>query len=268
MDTEKLTDTVNRSGFPLQIALENLIKDTEGRHGWKVTLSEHAWANPADGLSGFIDLVVENHHRTSVLVVECKRVLNASWIFIVADAKQLGRRHAKTWVTRATQDRFKHFGLKELTLEPTTPQSQFCVVDGQDAKSQPMLERVAGNVVSSIEAFATEEKEFVKAQGDMLRMYFGVIVTTAKLQVCTFERSELSLKDGTIANADFKEVPFLRFRKQLSVHQTSQPVPSIFHDFKGFAQARENTLFIVNAEALPKFLEQFEVDNHPLRDIV
>jgi hypothetical protein len=62
-----------------------------------------------------------------------------------------------------------------------TPQSQYCAVDGQDPKARPMLERIASDLVSSTEGFATEEMARVSNDHEALRMYFSVIVTTAKL---------------------------------------------------------------------------------------
>jgi len=214
-----------------------------------------------------MDLVVENRHSTSVLIVECKRVLEASWIFLIEDKKQLGRRHAKSWVTRTVGNKTKYFGFKDLTLEPTTPQSQYCVVDGQDAKSKPMLERIAADVVSSAEALAFEEKEPCLKELDMLRMYFNVIVTTAKLQVCALNPSEVSIVDGKIENVEFTEVPFLRFRKQLSVQHEQPRQRAVLSNYREIARAKENTVFIVNAEAIPDFLERLEVDSTSLRDI-
>lgn len=267
MDTDKLTNTVNRSGFPLQIGLEYLIEKTRSSHGWKVIFSEHSWKNSSDGSSGFIDLVVENQHRTSVLVVECKRVLETSWIFLIEDKKQLGRRHAKSWVTRTVDKKMKYFGLKDLTLEPTTPQSQYCVVYGEDAKSKPMLERIAAGVVSAAEALAFEEKESCINEFDMLRMYINVIVTTAKLQVCNLNPSDVSIVNGKVENVEFTEVPFLRFRKQLSIPHEQPKDPAVLSNYREIARAKENTVFIVNAEAFPEFLKRLEVDDICLRDI-
>lgn len=165
MDPEKFTNTINRSGFPLQIALEHAVSTASFPslfgEKWVVSFSEHSWRRESDNSSGFIDLIVENHSRNVALVVECKRVVDTSWLFL-ADNKSRGRRHAKAWVTKTAGDKATTFGFADLTLEPTTPESEFCVVDGQDAKSQPMLERVAGGVVSSIEALAFQELGIVR----------------------------------------------------------------------------------------------------------
>jgi len=267
MTNKKLIDAVNRSGFPLQIGLENLVNKTHSKHGWRVIYSEHSWKNPADGCSGFIDLILEDHHGTSVLVVESKRVIDTSWIFLIDDPKQLSRRHAKSWMMYYVKNKLTYFGLKELALEPTTPQSQYCVVDGQDPKAKPMLERIGSDLVSSSEGFANEEREVPLKDIEAFRMYFNVIVTTAKLQVCSFDPTNTSVKDGTVQNAKFTEVPFLRFRKQLA-YQYSVPERPSFYDYGEIARAKESTVFVVHGEAFPDFLCQFQVDDRSLRGVV
>ena len=267
MNDEKLSEVVNRSGFPLQIGLEHLINETRSSHGWKVIFSEHSWKNSTDNCSGFIDLVIEDQYSTSVLIVESKRVLDTSWIFLVEDTRQLQRRHAKSWLLRYLNGKFTYFGFKELTLEPTTPQSQYCVVDGQDPKSKPMLERICADIVSSVEGFANEEKELHLRDREAFRMYFGVIVTTAKLKVCLFDPTRISISDGKIQDASFSEVPYLRFRKQLISHY-KVPEHHAVGGYPEISRAKESTVFIVNAEAFTQFLKEFEVDSTSLRGVV
>ena len=103
MDDKKLSDAVNRSGFPLQIALQSLVERTRSDHECRVIFSEHFWLNPSDGRSGFIDLILEDGLEETVFVVECKRVVNCSWIFLIDDMKQMERRHAKAWVTESSR---------------------------------------------------------------------------------------------------------------------------------------------------------------------
>lgn len=262
MNDHKLSEAVNRSGFPLQIGLEYQINKTKCSHGWSVIYSEHSWKNNSDGCTGFIDLILEDKRGTLVLIVESKRVLESSWIFLIDDEKQMRRRHAKAWVTRFAGEKVAYFDFKELTLEPTTPQSQYCVVDGQDPKSKPMLERVASDVISSVEGFAAEENELQLINKALPRIYFGVVVTTAKLKVCLFDPANISLVDGKIQGADYKEVPYIRFRKQMRL--ISQSINSmddcVLSGYKAIARAKESTVFVVNVEAFPRFLQEFEVD--------
>ena len=158
---------------------------------------------------------------------------------------------------------FRHFDWKDLTLEPTTPESEYCVVPGQDAKAKPMLERVAAEVVSATEGLAVEEKSLLVRQSDALRMYFNVIVTTASIKVCSFDPKGVSIDDGTVKDMEFAEAPYVRFRKQLSTREVKWHPPAI--NDTAVVRAKENTVFVVNSGALLDFLSAFEVDNHSLR---
>ena len=267
MSPDKLAEFVNQSGFPLQIGIANFVDRTRSNHGWQVLYKEHSWKNVEDETAGFLDIVLENRHRTSVLAIECKRVLDSVWIFLQPGDRVVTRRHCKAWVTRHKGDSFHWFDWFDLALDPATPQAEFCVVPGQDAKSRPMLERVAAELVSATEALAWEEKTFQQQEGDSLRMYFSVLVTTARLNVCVFNAETISLKEGKLPDAEFREVPYIRFRKQLSTR-----VPRIeitgWEAQRVLVKAKEHTVFVVNAEALLPFLSEFELDNGSLHPIL
>ena len=62
-------DVVNRSGYPLQIALAEAVRSDYETHYWKVLYEEHAWRS-SEG-EGFIDLVLEQDNLQAVLVIEC-----------------------------------------------------------------------------------------------------------------------------------------------------------------------------------------------------
>lgn len=263
MEERKLSDAVNRSGFPLQIALQSLVERTRSHHECRVIFSEHFWLNPRDGRSGFIDLILEDGPEETVFVVECKRVVNCSWIFLIDDMKQMERRHAKAWVTEIREP--PRFGFQEVQPAPMTPESQYCVVDGQDPKDRPMLERLASILVSSTEGFAREEHQEMARVGRDMRIYFSVIVTTAKLIVCEFDPQSIPLSTAEITNAAYKEVPFLRFRKQLGSHHeipiiTARDGARHGARHRAIAAAKESTVFIVNSECFSKFLQHFKVE--------
>ena len=266
MNNEKLTQIINSSGFPLQIGIENLIKGTHGDHGWSILSSEHSWENLDNGNSGFIDLVLEDRSKTSILIVECKRVIDSNWLFLNPAKFIKNRLHVKAWVTKKSGSKVQYFGWKDLTSSPDTPESAFCVVAGQDAKSKPMLERIAHNVVESTVGFANEEHLNVVDKFDSLRMYFNVIITTAKLKVCSFDPNMVSMENGKLDNTEITEVPFLRFRKQLST-RTLKNGSLITDGFYSLIREKENTVFVINAEHFLSFLAIFEVNNSSLRDL-
>lgn len=247
-------DIVNKSGFPLQIAIENLV-GYDGKHNdWRVIYSEHSWENNNE--SGFIDLILELcFGGIFVLVVECKRVLNSSWLFFNSKGELNKRRHSKAWVSQYGGEGFKQFNWKDIALDPVSPECEYCTILGQDNKSKPMLERVSSTLVKSTEAFANEERGRF-SDADDLRVYLNVIVTTAKLEVCSFDPDEISIGDGTIKNCSFTEVPFLRFRKQLQ----NNIDPSFLKgkNYKTIASAKENSIFIINSEHVREYLDSFD----------
>lgn len=251
-------EALNRSGFPLQIALENLIGRNSKPNGWNVVYSEHQWKNKETDESGFIDLVVEFAGKVIVLVIECKRVYDSSWLFLNSEGAINNRRHTKAWITHWADGDFKAFNWQELAIDPSSPECEYSIVHGQDPKSKPMLERTASTLISSTEAFAKEESPLF-GRAMETRIYFNVIVTTAKLQVASFKPESISLTDGTVSGASFKEVPYLRFRKQLQPH--IEPINPSSFSYHAAAKAKENSVFIVNSEHVMEFLDSFDVGN-------
>ncbi|RJF98589.1 hypothetical protein D3871_08760 [Noviherbaspirillum saxi] len=224
--------------------------------------TEHSWKNAANNTDGFIDIVLEDEHGTSLMIVECKRVLESSWIFLNADISVKNRRHAKAWVTCYISGNTGYFGWTDLALEPSCPESQYCVTFGQDAKSKPMLERVGAELVFAIEGLADEENPFHARRQDSIRIYFSVIVTTAHLKLCTFDPKEISLDDGKVSASSFQDVPYVRFRKQLS---TQSLKPNFTEGLGHLVRTKEHTVFVVNAEYFSDFLKSFEIDDRVFR---
>lgn len=87
-----------------------------------------------------------------------------------------------------------------------------------------------------------------------------MLVTTAKLTLARFAAAEVSLKDGKVDISDAQEVPFLRFRKQLSFARSDAELDAYRTDPDRIDYAKERTVFIVQAEALSDFLTAFEPD--------
>lgn len=266
MSQQKLADLVNQSGFPLQIAVANAVDQSTNRHGWNVTYTEHAWRDAETGEDGFIDIVLQHRYTDCTLVVECKRVLEASWIFLVPGSRAPNRRHVKAWVTQYSGGTQRRFYWSDITLDPATPQAEYCVVPGQDSKSKPMIERIGADLVSATLALAKEEQPLLARNKDSRRIYFSMLITTARLRVCTFDPSSVALHDGKIPSGSFQEVPFVRFRKQLSTRPLTEAEVTKAST-SSLANAKEHTVFIVQAESLTDFLNEFELDGNTLQQL-
>jgi hypothetical protein len=83
---DQLLSVVNASGFPFQIRVAHLVRETAARRGWTVLVSEHPWTDEETGENGFIDVVLGRDDDYSLrLVIECKRAKDSQWVFISPD---------------------------------------------------------------------------------------------------------------------------------------------------------------------------------------
>jgi hypothetical protein len=251
---EDLLRVINGSGFPLQIAVQHLVE--QGKVGWRVSHKEHAWSNPTDGMSGFIDVVLQHSQMKDSLVLECKRVQNSAWLFLSHTGGLKPRRHSKVWATIFKEKGLQFFGWADVTVPMETPEAQFCCLRGQSSNDKnTFLERVAGELVSATEALAREERDFRSDQSDSCNLYFNVIVTTAQLYFAAYDESALNLEDGSLAKAEFHRVPYLRVRKQFSMRPVAL-TPADWQRKDDVDYRRENTVFVVEAVHLLAFLQQ------------
>ena len=254
----------NDSGFPLQIAVATQVMQSSMSHGWKVRYTEHSWVNRSDHANGFIDLVLQDRHGSTFLVVECKRK-SETWVFMHADGTAKKRRHAKAWASHYADGGMKCFGWADVAPDPDCPEAAFCAVRGQSASDKTtMLERIGGELVCATEALAQEERDFRRANQESIRFYFNVVVTTADLKIATFSPGDISLSDGTLGDAQIEDVPFVRFRKQLSTRETSLGPADVENGIDP-AYSKENTIFVVRANKLLEFLRQFELSEVEFR---
>lgn len=256
-DNDSLSRLINQSGFPLQLAIDRLVTENSQRTGWSVLYREHGWKNP-DGQFGFADLVLEDRHQTSVFVLECKRVLDADWIFLEPSGKTNETLRTRSWVSNTPDHGKKHSGYFDLRAKPSTPESMYCVVVGQDPKARPLIERIAAETCAATEAIAIEEYPLMAARRYGFRMYTPVIVTTARLSVSSVDLSQISLDKGEAAVIEHREVPFLRFRKQLTSDFAVAP-SNLDWSFADLSSAREKMAFVVNSQHLEYFLRCWDI---------
>lgn len=250
MKEDKLGKNLNSSGFPFQIATESVIANLSG---WKVARGEYPWHNNDTGQSGFIDIIAEKNFIT--LIIECKRVRDAEWIFLCSP-NNLNRSHARFWVNRVG-GRDQAVGWYDGQVEPSSPEADFCAIMGQDHR-KPLLENLASELVAATEAFAVEEYSFSKS---MAISYFPVIITTAELFICKFDPRDIEIESGEIKNPQFEAVPFVRFRKSLTTTPSRFAIDKHIEHFEEFAEARERTVFVLNASSIKEILGNWEIQH-------
>ena len=254
--SEALLNLINASGFLFQLRVEQEIKNMQALQlgNWKI-IREHRWVDPIDGTEGFIDLILEwDIHR---MVIECKRVTDATWIFLIPDERVSMRRARLLWSMLA-QSTGKIAEWHDFRLIPESPEAEFCIVRGQGDRDTPMLERVSSLLLRSTESLANEELNHqTEAQREHL-VYYSVVVTNATLRICRFNPSLVNISTGRLeANAaDFKEVPFVRFRKNLSSALVGH---RSFSDLQKANSENERTVFVINSGQLANTIREWRI---------
>ena len=261
---DRWLDFVNKSGFPLQLGLADRVKRSSHVHGWRVLYEEHEWHNDDDG--GFIDIVLENEHKTMVLVVECKRLQNTEWIFLRPQVEQ----HAagtKVVVSRCHEEvhRLKVHGWLDLVVTPQSPEVSYCI-PASDKKERYTIEQIASDTVAATQALALEEGRLARLVGPLaFRVYAAVVVTVAPLKLCPFNPHDVSIDDGKLRQADvFEDAPYVHFRKQLS---TSIDVPNSLRPGQ-LSRWKERSVMVVNASSFLDFLQQASFEGESLRRVI
>jgi hypothetical protein len=266
---EQVLSQVNTSGFPFQLKLESLIRETQSKHHWMVADREHAWKGSEDR---FIDLVLRSRDvHTFRIVVESKRVRATDsrqlrWIFLLPDLGAQPTLKASCFEIEAYSNENDHWTEiavwdNQISLAPASIQSEFCILQGED-KNKPLLEKTARSVIDAVEGLAMEEIKMEKSVGPhhLRRFIFPAIVTNAELAICQFDPGKVSVKDGTLNFDDFElsVVPCVRFRKSFT---SDFPTSGKFYELDAVSRAREQTILIINGENLPDVLTQWDLGN-------
>ncbi len=262
----------NSSGFPLQIRIANIAGSPLSK--WKVLLEEHPWHSHETGSEGFLDIVLlkSSVNSRDVLVIECKRVKQTKWVFLIPklNPKPILFTRARLWKSRHTDSGWNRFDWVDMQTEPRSYESQFCAIPGQEHGHRNLLERTSAELIQATEALAVQERELfekrrIAESGAYLSMkvntrYIPVIVTTAELIISFFEPESISLKDGFLpSDSVFETVPVVRFRKSLAASPVGYLRGQNIQEMHAFS---ERTVFIVNAEGFQSFLTEWGfIDN-------
>lgn len=283
MKQDDVLKQINKSGFPFQLRVEQEIRKTEDEHHWAVASREHPWTTPGGDPSshGFIDIVLKHkEYSTFRLVVECKRMKandarQLRWLFLLpqdevkptmlASCFEVEGRAGKDYADKLRWDDVRIWD--NVNLSPASLQSEFCILQSDEPRRQPILESLASEVLESIEGLAEEEVNMEKSldQSIHTRLFiFPAIVTNAEIATCRFDPAKINVNDGTLSAADVEitTVPFIRFRKSLA---TGFP-RGMFYLLDAANRARERTVFVVNSASLLEFLKNWNMRPLPGRD--
>lgn len=251
---------VNDSGYPLQIAAHRAIDSHTAMHGWRVRFSEHHWTTRTDERQGFADLVVANASNTLFAVIECKRVRDVEWLMFHSDGRQNNEYHAQVWFSKSLKSEdASRSGWASIAMAPTCPVVHFCAIRGQSTNTgSTLIERIASEVALATQNVANQWLGIRFTENQDYKIFIPLILTTAKLRLASFDPSAISLVDGTLPDATFTEVPYVRFQKQLGIanEDTYFGLPNPSRPLESWW---ENTVFIVYAPALNDFLSSIAV---------
>ena len=78
--------------------------------------------------------------------------------------------------------------------------------------------------------------------------------------------ADLAITDGKISDANFVDVPMVRFRKQLTT-RTPKSFDVSRSRPRDLVQAKEHTVFVVQANSLLDFVTSLELDKDVARSI-
>jgi hypothetical protein len=268
MDESGLRKQVNASGFPFQIRVKHEVEASGTRHSWRVEAWEHRWIHLESHEEGFIDLILAKTQNigTFYMVIECKRATGGKWIFLHPGDMGATRETCILLNQRDPEGETHQKWIQE-DCYPESVVSAFCAVPGQSDRSKPMLERIADNLLASVESLADEELSVTSSVVTQpayrtgahipFSAYIPGIVTNSELAVFHFEPTKVDLGSGMVENDGgvFKSVPFVRFRKSLT---TSLPSEEEAHNLKEANKQSQRTIFVVHAPELPEFLNEWE----------
>lgn len=254
----KPRSVANSSGFPLQL---RIAYEAKASAKWSVYLEEHPWQSSIANSEGFIDLILLDEYRVQSMIIECKRVRQSSWVFMIPRPDCIERTHTRLWWSDQSTDGWKEFGWTDWQ-GIASHEAKYCAVPGQEQGRRNLLERTAAEVVEATESFARQEKELADNAPTtiraFIRIYIPVIVTTAELKVSCFDPSTISLSDGDLPHDTiFITVPYVTFRKSLTSRiDTESPLDQVSDLYK----ACERTVFVVHAENFNDFINNWKID--------
>jgi len=245
---EPVLESLLRSGFPFQTAVAQMIR---GAAGWSLIEEEFPWRDD-EGRDCFVDLVARCD-ILKTLVVECKKTDKDALTFLLPTASGDVHEVRAAWCVHLSQvmdstRRVELFsGMCE--FDPRSWDSMFCVVStSRQGKDTRLLERDAQALVRGTDSYALHDKRHISspADGEPDRIYVPALVTNAPLYVAKYDPASVDLKSGELPRhtADVSPADWVRFSKSFTLTRG--------------CHLGARTVFVVHAEALGRFLEQFK----------
>jgi len=149
----------NASGFPLQIriAYDSNLPRQGFVGGWRTVLQEHQWHSNETGAWGFIDLIVSSTSDNNVpphyyMVIECKRVRDSTYVFLMPNKNRKLKSYARIWCSEFHNSKWKSFDWVDCHFAPSTYDSKFCAIPGQESGRKTILEKTASNLRRDVPA--------------------------------------------------------------------------------------------------------------------
>lgn len=230
---------------------------------WRLAGREHRWQDES-GQSGYIDLLVD--FGALRVLIDCKKQKDKNWIFLKAKSSQHRDRCSLLWAKKYQPINQMPFpadfaAWDAFSISPTSYVSAFCTMQGQGDNSRTLLEKTASELTHAAECLAKEELAFtVVRNSSHQKIYMPIIVTNAKLMVCSFAPHNVNISTGELSleNTEFEEVPYIRFQKGLETSILGTDIQLGRQqelELRDINAEKERTVFVVNSENLLDFLK-------------
>lgn len=267
-DNSSFLNSVNSSGFAFQMRIEEEILKQPNR--WKFAGREHRWQDE-NGQSGYIDLLVDFDDLH--VLIECKKQKDKSWIFLKARSSQEKDSCSLLWTKKYEPIDPMPFSSDFIAWDlfdfsPSSYISAFCTMQGQGDNPRTLLEKTASELTHAAECLAKEELDFSIAKDfSQKKIYIPVIVTNAKLTVCSFAPHNINISTGELSleDTEFTTVPYIRFQKGLETSilgTTDQLGIQQDLELRNINTEKERTVFVVNSDNLLEFLKNCGLNHH------
>jgi len=256
MDNENdFKKLLNATGFAFQLAIEEIIRMSQADHGWEVIAREHPWTHTPTGTNGYIDIVLEK--RSYRLVIECKRTFDAKWLFLVPEAEDKKSVRFRSLWCHVPENSEGLSDWAEFRILPDSVESQFCNIRGSGEGKTTLLERLASELIRSVEGLASEEGKIASTRTYFPHIYIPTVVTNAELITGTFDPASVSLDTGKLDVAAFQQVDYLRFRKALDTSPLMRQ--NRLGTVRESNREYQRSILIVNAKVLCKLLSNLDI---------